>query len=222
MIKFLTSEIGYGICCSLLAILLTHFLKQLFKSSAVRKRYTPLITLGLGIIASVVYYLTIKWGTLDFGEIKAYMTIAVYGLEIAIAATGIYISIKRIFNKSSEDDITLDELFKTAENILPQGLLLLSNFVGGDLPTAETLYDKIKSEAIIGFEDKKETVDQVVARIVTILNGWTNTNAMDINSQAKMLVQAVKNELEVAKKAAEAEEAKKQETKTEENKEIKI
>ena len=71
-------------------------------------------------------------------------------------------------------------------------------------------------------EDKKETVDQVVARIVTILNGWTDTNAMDINSQAKMLVQAVKNELEVAKKAAEAEEAKKQETKTEENKEIKI
>ena len=111
MIKFLTSEIGYGICCSLLAILLTHLLKQLFKSSAVRKRYTPLITLGLGIIASVVYYLTIKWGTLDFGEIKAYMTIAVYGMEIAIAATGIYISVKLFVIIIFSDLVIIDILW---------------------------------------------------------------------------------------------------------------
>lgn len=212
MIKFLTSEIGYGICCSLVAILLTHLLKQLIKSTTTRKRYTPLITLGLGLIASLVYFLTIKWGTLNWGEINAYISIAVYGMEIAIAATGIYISVKRIFNKNTEEDVTLDELFKTAESILPQGLLLLSNFVGGDTGTAETLYNKIKAEAIEGLEDKKETVDQVVSHITTILSGWTNTSSMDLTAQAKMLVQAIKNEIDIAKKAAEEEEAKKIET----------
>lgn len=209
MIKFLTSEIGYGICCSLVAILLTHLLKQLIKSTTARKRYTPLITLGLGLIASLVYFLTIKWGTLNWGEINAYISIAVYGMEIAIAATGIYISVKRIFNKNTEDDVTLDELFKTAESILPQGLLLLSNFVGGDVGTAETLYNKIKTEAVEGLEDKKETVDQVVSHITTILSGWTNTSSMDLTAQAKMLVQAIKNEIDIAKKEAEEEESKK-------------
>ena len=203
IIKILTSELGYGVVCSLISILLTHLLKKLFKTAPARKRYTPFVTLALGLIASVVFYLTIKAGSLNYGEIQSYITIAVFGMEISIAATGIYISIKRIFGKASEDDVTLEELFNTADKLLPQGLLLISNFVGGDLATAETLYAKVKSEVAEGLQEKKESLEQVANKLVVLLNGWTNGGALDLSSQAKMLVQAIKIELDTAAKEAE-------------------
>lgn len=212
MIKFLTSEIGYGIACSLLIIIATHFLKQLFKSTTARKRYTPLITLALGFIASIAYYLLIEVGTLDFGKIQAYVSISVYGMEMAIAATGVYITVKRVFGKNTEDDVTVEELFKTAEEVLPQGLLLISNFTGGDITTTETLYNKIKAEVKEGLKEKRETIDQVIGKITTLLSGWTNNSTLDIPTQSKLLVQSIKVELDAAEKAEEqarlAEEAK--------------
>jgi hypothetical protein len=203
MVKFLASEVGFGIISSLIIIFATHFLKKLFKTSTARKRCTPLITLGLGIGASILYYLTIKYGTLAFGEVQAYISIATFGMEIAVAATGVYIIVKRIFGKSSDEDITLEELFKTADSVLPQGLLLVSNFIGGDVPTAETLYNKVRAEVYTSLTEKKETVEQAISKINILLNGWTNDASVDTLTQAKLLVQAVKTELDMAAKAAE-------------------
>lgn len=218
MIKFLTSEIGYGIICSLAIILLTHLLKKLFKTSAIRKRCTPLITLGLGIIASVAYYLTIKYGTLNYGEIQAYITLATYGMEIAVASTGIYIIVKRIFGKNTEEDVSLEELFKTADSLLPQGLLLISNFIGGNIETAETLYDKIKAEVYSGLTEKKESVEQVIGKINIILNGWTDNASIDTLTQAKMIVQSIKTEIDLAEKQLAEQCQTKKEEQAEENK----
>ena len=202
ILNILKSEVGYGILCSLIAIVLTHVIKKAFKSAPARKRFTPLITLAIGMIASIVYYLFVKGAMPNFGETQTYITISVFGMEISIAATGIYIMIKRIFGKASEDDVTLEELFDTAEQILPQGLLLISNFTGGDLKTSETLYDKVKEEVSLGLKEKKETLEAMTDKVIVLLDGWTNGAAMDLTSQAKLLVQAVKNELDAAEEKA--------------------
>lgn len=202
ILNIIKSEVGYGIICSLVAIFLTHLIKKLFKTVPARKRFTPLVTLGIGIIASLAYYLFVKDTMPNFGEIQTYITIAVFGMEISIAATGIYIMIKRIFGKASEDDMTLEDLFNTADKILPQGLLLISNFTGGDLTTAETLYAKVKEEVSVGLKEKKETVESMADKIVVLLSGWTDGAAVDLTSQAKLLVQAVKNELDAGEEKA--------------------
>ena len=200
MLKFLQTELGFGIICSLVMILLTHFLKKLFKTSIARKKYTPLITLGLGIVASICYYLIFKRGLLDFATIQAYISIGAFAMEMSIAATGLYITVKRIFSKATNEDVTLEDLFKTAEDILPQGLLLISNFTKGDITTAETLYNKIKDTVATSLNEKKETVEQAVSKVTTILNGWTDGGTLEITTQARMLVQSIKTELDAQEK----------------------
>lgn len=204
LIRILTSEVGYGLLSALGVILLTHVCKKMFKSPNIRKRYTPLLTLVLGIVASTIFYTLLREG-FDFGQIQSYINISVFGMEIAIAATGIYITIKRIFGKNNDDDISLEDLFNTADKILPQGLLLISNFTGGDLNTAEALYKRVKEEVSIGLTEKKETVKDVTDRVVIMLTGWTDSTGIDIKAQAGLVVQAIKNELDIAdKKAQEA------------------
>jgi hypothetical protein len=154
-------------------------------------------------LASIVYYLCIEVGVLDFGKIQAYISISVYGMEMAVAATGVYITVKRIFGKNTEEDVTVEELFKTAEEILPQGLLLISNFTGGDLGTTETLYAKIKAEVQEGLKEKKESVEQVIGKVTILLNGWTNNSTLDVPTQSKLIVQSIKTEIDAAEKAAE-------------------
>lgn len=208
MLEFIQNQWIFGIVATLICIGLTAIFKKLIRDVNNRKKYTPLITLIFGIGFSALFiFLIAAEKTFNANDVQSYVNLLAFGMEISVGATGLYIAVKRIFGKNTEEDITVEDLFKTAGTYIPQGLMLVSNFLKGDIASAESVYSKVKEKVSSDLE-KGVKLEDTINTIQTLINGWTNDSNVDVVTQAKLLVDSVKAELE--------KETKIEDTKTEE------